>query len=163
MFKHSNYAELVFLAEEIANLQGTVQALPKEPLTPLAPSLKSASSAGFIRKPMDVERYKAWLLEGPDYYDTFDETITSTQERSYIYSPSFVIWALSVKNTEAAGGNNLLLRLTSTTGRVKQYRIQANTPFSVDIKGGFDQMRLIAREGTVAVIGFVSLKKPFTP
>lgn len=99
-----------------------------------------------------------WLSEGPDDYDTFDDTISSTIESTYGYQP-MLIWGVSLSNAAASGGSNLLVRFTSTYGRVKQYKVRAGTGLDLDLRGSLgSQFKVIADTGSAEFIGLI-LKK----
>jgi len=147
--------------ELLDRVEHDFQATLAKPTLPLSPTPLTRQDLLLSEILQKIDRLN-WLQEGPDSYDTIDETVRSTDEKSFDYSP-FLLWALSVRNNEAAGGNNLLLRFTTTHGRVKQHRIVGNSTLDVDLKGGMgSEFRLVAREGTVDTIGIALLKWPIT-
>ncbi len=154
----TKWSELVFLAEEISRKLKTSDSLSKSLPQPTTASYGLVSTSPGLPASPSVE---VWLLSGPDDYDTLDETIYSIGESKYRYSPD-VLWALSVTNNAASGGPNLLLRFTTTYGRVKQYKIAAGKTINVnDIKGGYgSEFRVITDSGSVEMIALVSLKHP---
>lgn len=103
-----------------------------------------------------------WLNEGPDDYDTIDDTITSTQESRYNYDP-YLMWSLNLFNNAAAGGANLLVRLTDSHGRIKQYKIVPGADWSVkDMRGSMGRVfRVVASSGSAEMIGLVTLRWPY--
>lgn len=104
-------------------------------------------------------RYLNWMTEGPDDYDTIDDTITSTQESRYNYDP-YILWSVNVLNNAAAGGPNVLLRFTDSYGRIKQYKVVPGADFSLkDIRGSMGNVfRVVTDTGPAEMIGWIGLK-----
>ncbi len=100
-----------------------------------------------------------WLSEGPDSYDTIDDTIGTTTESVYSFEP-FVLWAVNFVNNASAG--NLLIRFTTGHGRVKQIKVPAQATFALkDIRGSLgSDFRVVADTGPTELIAFVTLKEP---
>lgn len=130
------------------------------PLPPLRDLDNDTQEALLFEIKRKLERLN-WLTEGPDTYDTVDvNVVPGPKETRLDYSP-FLIWGVSLLNTQPAGGDRILLRFTDTYGRVKQLPVLPNSSIDLDLKGGLSSvLRLISQTVSVEVTGIILLKWP---